>query len=341
MKRLSMLLFILAINTLLPRHALSAGLCCQISSGVQESFLGVASPEAGKFSLQTSYGFTMMDKLKEGSQEKSLQEVMDEKKYTTIPTEMAMSRYTLTAAFGLTPNFSAFVSMPYVRNTMEMVTVTDMGGLGVKVTGHETMTPVQGQGDVTLMGMYRIFNRREGQSTDSVSLGLGVKTPTGSATRKSASGNNIHAHMQPGTGSWDPIVSLLYTKGINPFLLQANATYQLSTRNQDGYDSGSSFMTDFSGKYTIAQPFNIVAGLTYFHLNQASDRDGNYTNPTSLLDDTENTGGDSLWFSPGIQVLPIKNGSIDLKVQFPLWEHVNGVQLVSSYRILAGISYTF
>jgi hypothetical protein len=54
-----------------------------------------------------------------------------------------------------------------------------------------------------------------------------------------------------------------------------------------------------------------------------------------------NTGGNSLWFSPGIQVLPVKNGMIDLKVQVPVWERVNGTQLVSSYRVLAGISYGF
>lgn len=341
MKRLSTLLFILAVTATLPRQALSAGLCCQISSGVQESFLGVVAPEAEKFSLQTSYGFTMMDRLKAGSQEKSLQEVMNEKKYTTIPTEMKMSRYTLTSAYGITPSFSAFVSLPYVRNTMDMVTVTDMGSLGMKVTGRETMTPVQGQGDVTLMGLYRFLNRREGQSSDSMSLGLGVKTPTGSATRKSASGTLVHAHMQPGTGSWDPIISLLFTKGLYPFLLQANATYQLATRYQEGYNAGSSFMADCSGKYTVSQLVSIAAGLTYFHLDQASDQDGKYTNPASLMDDPENTGGDSLWFSPGIQVLPIKNASIDLKVQFPLWEHVNGVQLVSSYRVLAGFSYNF
>jgi len=147
--------------------------------------------------------------------------------------------------------------------------------------------------------------------------------------------------MQPGTGSWDPLLSLVYTKMANPFLLQGDVTYQITIRNSNGYEFGDSFTANLSGKYAVFPYFNVTAGLTYLHLNRASDKEGKYTNLKSLMDDPANTGGDSIWFSPGIQILPLKNGMIDLKVQFPLWERVNGIQLVSSYRIFVGISYSF
>jgi hypothetical protein len=59
------------------------------------------------------------------------------------------------------------------------------------------------------------------------------------------------------------------------------------------------------------------------------------------MDDPANTGGDSLWATAGVQVLPFRNGMIDLKAQLPAWEKVNGIQLVSSYLVSIGVSYNF
>jgi len=80
-------------------------------------------------------------------------------------------------------------------------------------------------------------------------------------------------------------------------------------------------------------------GLTLLNANKAKDNNGKYYDPTpnaSLIDDPANRGGESLWFSPGIQILPIKNGMIDSKYQVPVWEKVNKVQLVLSYWHLLG-----
>jgi hypothetical protein len=339
MKRLFVISIFLCASMMLPFKASGAGLCCQLSSGVQETLLGVASPGEKKLSLQFTYSFTLMDKIKKGTDEKSVEYVMDEGKYMSIPTRMEMTKYTMTAAYGFSPEFTAFVSVPYIRNTMDMKKLMDMG-MGMEWMEH-AMTPVEDIGDITVMGLYRIYTNRDIRPTDALTVGVGLKTPAGSYTEKTSSGKYVHAHMQPGTGSWDPIISLIYVKMANPFLLQADATYQITTRNSEGYEFGDSLSTGITGKYAVTPKFNLTAGLTYLHINRASDRDGNYTDMDSLMDDPENTGGDSIWFSPGIEVLPLKGGSVDLKAQFPLWERVNGIQLVSNYRILIGVSYSF
>lgn len=341
MKRFVMTIWFTCAAVVLPYSAFGAGLCCQLSSGVQETLLGVATPEARRLSLQFTYSFTLMDKLKEGTTERSVEDVKNAGKYTSIPTRMEMTKYTLTAAYGFTPKFSAFVSVPYIRNTMDMEMFMSMGMGMPKEWMLHPMDPVEGIGDVTVMGLYRIYTDRDIRPADAFTLGVGIKTPTGSSTKKTSSGKFVHAHMQPGTGSWDPLLTLIYTKMATPFLFQADVTYQIATRNPNGYEFGDSFTANVSGKYAVSSYFNVTGGLTYLHLNGASDGEGKYTNLKSLMDDPANTGGDSIWFSPGIQVLPIKNSMIDLKVQFPLWERVNGTQLVSSYRILVGISYSF
>ena len=66
------------------------------------------------------------------------------------------------------------------------------------------------------MGLYRLYEDRDIRPMNVVTIGFGIKTPTGSSTERRADGTLIHAHMQPGTGSWDPLLSLIYTKVIIP-----------------------------------------------------------------------------------------------------------------------------
>ncbi len=350
MKRLVFSTIIVAVVCItLPSLSFAAGLCCQLSSGVQESLSGVASPDVEQVSVQINYSFTRMDKLREGSTERSVDymKLVYEQglsPYSSLPVTMDMMKYTLTAGYGFSPKLKAFVSVPYIRNTMDMTMGMTMMMMMVPMTTWEnnTMTPVSGLGDITAMGLYRLYTDRDVRPAEAVTLGFGVKTATGSFTEMNAARTKfIHAHMQPGTGSWDPLLSLIYTKMANPFLLQADATYQFTTRNRQGYEFGDSTAVNLSAKYAVVKEFNVGAGLTYLHVGKASDKDGHYTNLKSIMDDQANTGGNSLWFSPGIQILPFKNGMLDLKVQVPVWEKVNGVQLVSDYRALLGLSYNF
>lgn len=321
----------------------AAGLCCQVSSGAQEGLLESSSQRPGNPTLQISYSFTEMDEFRHGAARKSMSEVKEKSGYPVLPTDMGMTKYTLTASYDFNRHVTALVSVPWIRNTMDMTMQMKMKmGMMTKTVwmGHE-MAPVDGLGDITVMGLYHFYPRGADNPSDIITVGAGVKTPTGSSTEKNSNGNFIHAHMQPGTGSWDPIVSLLYTRTLSRGLFQADMTYQFTTRNSHGYEFGDSFTANALGTFAALDFLNVTGALTYLHVGRASDRDGEYTNPRSLMDDPENTGGDSIWFSPGVQLVPIRNFSIDAKVQVPLWERVNGWQLVSDYRVLLGISYGF
>lgn len=337
MKRFFMMLLISGFCITVSPRSYAAGLCCQLSSGVQESLSGVAAPASEEVSVQFTYSFTRMDKLKQGTSSKSLDEASASTSYTSLPVGMDMIKYTLTAGYGFSPRFKGFVSMPYLRNAMDM-TMSNGVGLGWM---DMTMEPISAPGDATVMGLYRIYTDREIRPNRALTAGIGVKTATGSSTETTSSGQYVHAHMQPGTGSWDPLVSLLYTQMVNPFLMQADVTHQFSTRNRQGYEFGDSTAINLGATYAVVREFNVSAGLTYLHVGRASDRDGKYTNLNSLMDDPANTGGDSLWVSPGIHAFPIKNAIVDMKVQFPVWENVNGIQLVTRYRLVIGMAYRF
>ncbi len=337
--------FLTVLCSIMPVPSHAAGLCCQLSSGLQESLSGVAAPASGEFTAQINYSFTRMDTIKDGTSDRSLVDLKylyegGVSQYSSLPVNMDMMKYTLTAGYGFTPKFKAFVSIPYVRNTMDMAMGMTMGMM--TTWSQSTMEPVSGLGDITLMGLYRLRTDREIKPTSVTTIGIGLKTPSGDFTvlnsKKTA---YIHAHMQPGTGSLDPLVSLMYAKMTESFLVQSDVTYQYSTRNRNGYEFGDSLAANLTGMYAVIRQFSVTAGLTYLHTGSASDQDGKYTNLMSLMDDPGNTGGNSLWFSPGIRIVPFQDLIIDAKVQVPVWERVRGVQLVSDYRALAGISYNF
>jgi len=297
-----------------------------------------------KVFLQFTYQFARMDRYLEGGTRRSLDEAglytkPDGTSYTSLPISMDMVRYTMTAGYEFSPRFKAFLSLPYVRNTMDMTS-----WLGpTQGWSDMTMTPTSGVGDATLLGLYRLNGSPEMGQTDAVFLGFGVKAPTGSSTERSSSGRLTHAHMQPGTGSWDPLLRALYTKRAGHFTLQADAGYQYTT-SRDGYEAGNSTAVGLTGRHAVLKALALSAGLTYIHTGKASDRNGRYYDPATnrnLMDDPANTGGSRLWFSPGVQVFPMKNLALEAKVQLPLWERVNGIQLVAGSLWSAGVSYRF
>jgi hypothetical protein len=303
------------------------------------------APGSENVFLQFTYQFAGMDRYRKGSDTQSLDEAKaytkpDGTTYTSLPVSMDMVRYTMTAGYEFSPRFKAYASLPYVRNTMDMTS-----SLGAMLGWQDmTMEPTSGVGDAVLMGMYRLKGGQETGPTNAVYLGLGVKAPTGSSTERYADGRLVHFHMQPGTGSWDPLLTVLYTTTADHLTLQADAGYQYTTSNREGYEAGDSTSVGLAGRYAVSQVLGLSAGLTYVHTGRASDRNGRYYDPAannSLMDDPANTGGDSLWFSPGVQALPVKNLALEARVKLPLWESVNGIQLVARSIWSAGISYRF
>ena len=295
--------------------------------------------------LQFTYQFATMDRFMEGGSRRSLDEAKAYKKpdgtaYTSLPVSMEMVRYTMTAGYEFSSRFRTILSLPYVRNTMDMTS-----SLGALLGWQDmTMAPTSGVGDATLLGLYRLTGSEDREPAGSVFVGLGVKAPTGSSDERYANGRLVHFHMQPGTGSWDPLLVVQYTKQVDHFTLQTDASYQYTTSNKEGYEAGDTTAIGLAGRYDVSKMFGISAGLTYIHTDKASDRNGKYYDPATnnnLMDDPANTGGDSLWFAPGLQVIPMASLALEARVKVPLWERVNGIQLVTSSIVSAGISYRF
>lgn len=97
-----------------------------------------------------------------------------------------------------------------------------------------------GLGDAWLGANYTIFASPDSLTKKvrhHVFVGAGLKTPTGKTNLRS-DGELLHQNLQPGTGSWDPDMSLRYLARIKRWGITSVVNYRLNTKNRDGYKYG-------------------------------------------------------------------------------------------------------
>jgi hypothetical protein len=166
-----------------------------------------------------------------------------------------------------------------------------------------------------------------------LSLGLGVKLPTG-ATDRQMFGKDMLAELQPGTGSWDYMMSMSYYQGFEPVDFVVSATYLL-TGEYDGYDFGA---------YEFGDQFSYLL-TSNFHVHPRVDLSAALSGTVRAKDrlngvTEESTGRHQLWFMPGVQV-QILPGTLRLQAFYeaPLYQHFNGPQLGSDFNARVTVAY--
>lgn len=317
-------------------NASECGLSCCLAGAVSGAHL------ADTFGLSLVIEHSAMETIRHGTDEVSPDRVIADNQQMGIsykvPTRMTMQRATLTGYLPITSRFSVVGALPYVINDMDMRSSSAMG-----MTMDMRMDTVQGLGDVSLLGLYVLHADAPVRPTTKLTAGFGVKAPTGKTGETGPSGNLVHAMMQTGSGSWDPLFLVNYMRAYYPLVLQANALYQLTTEGYNGYEFGDRLELDLSAKYNLAQSLNLGLGLTGIHTLKDKDHDGKYSAPdTSMVDNTDNTGLDSVSINALAQVkLPLSGAVAEVKYQHPLYQDVNGYQQVLDWRILTSLSWAF
>lgn len=343
----TILLFFMFVNSAVYAH----GECC-LSRSLTEATTSDISL-AGNLGLSLQYEYSNMKTIRDGSNSVSHNTVLDrvteewpmmssETRSFSIPTRMIMQKYSFLGAFRLTERFQFLVNIPYVINDMYMRKIT-RGAMGMDMRMDMKMDTVEGPGDMTLMGLYTLLADEPGNPTKKLTLGLGVKTPTGENDEVTESGSLVHAMMQPGTGSWDPLFLVNYMRSFSPLVLQANLLYHMTTEGDQGYEFGDKVSLDIIGRYRVASYVSPGLELNGLYAGEDDDHDGRYSRPdTSLLDNTDNTGITSLSVTPSVRVnVPGTGCSVDLKFQKPLYQHANGTQQVVDWRAIASVVWAF
>lgn len=305
------------------------------------SITTAATPD-GKFGLHLQYEYSYMKTLREGRRSISPDEVINKKwmmgSSFSAPTEMVMRKYTLLANYVPADRFQLMLAIPYVVNDMDMRMKDAMG-----MIMDMTMDTVDGLGDITLMGIYNLYRDVPNKPTKSISAGLGIKMPTGENDVRTKNGNLVHAMMQPGTGSWDPIFLINAMHAMKSVSFQFNGLYHMATEGDEGYEFGDVISADLITRYQVLNSISLGLGLNFIHAGRDKDHDGKYSRPaTSLIDNIENTGIAAFYISPEVQVRFLNTGgSLLVRFQKPIYQDVNGIQQVVDWRVMASLGWVF
>jgi hypothetical protein len=192
-------------------------------------------------------------------------------------------------------------------------------------------------GDARIVARYFDFLEQK-----NLGIQLGLKLPTGQKNGLAKDGvTAIDPGLQIGTGTTDLIVGVYYNNNISHewgYFTQATFQKALDHSNMSPNSNGGT-------SYKPGNQYNANAGLIFdgfekfrpsIQLNaKYLDKD------TGAVADTYATGGKLVYLSPGIIFKINDNASIYGNVQIPIYQNVNGVQLVPSEIISIGTKIIF
>ncbi len=215
------------------------------------------------------------------------------------------------------------MSVPLVNNRLHEHYDLDAGGVFSSQT-------YSGFGDIRVMVRHAHLQKLRHQFIG----GIGIKTPSGVYKLRNADGAINEPGVQPGTGSWDPIVTAYYAYQIRPRALDwfVSGSWQYATENRLDYRFGDTRILNTGVNDRIS-----VAGRDMVLSAQINAR--NAPRDEFLGMDVPTTGGTFVYLTPGVRIETNDATSIYAHLQIPVYQRVNENNLVPGYAFIMGFSH--
>jgi hypothetical protein len=214
----------------------------------------------------------------------------------------------------------------------------------------EALGDSEGLGDAILYAQYRFLNAPE-RGLHAAGI-LGLKTPTGKTDERAPDGHRLETHLQPGSGSWDPLAGAAVSWQRGAMALDASLLYKLTTRGSQDTELGDVLAYNAAFSYRLgngaeSEVHHHESGHRHVHgpsgawdlvleLNgewSDEENEGGRDNPDS--------GGNLLYVSPGVRYAAGSALSAHLSVGIPVVTDLNGHQVEPDWRLVAGLSVGF
>ncbi|MBI3297215.1 MAG: hypothetical protein HYZ75_03560 [Elusimicrobia bacterium] len=229
----------------------------------------------------------------------------------------------LSAAVGLTRDWSVSAQLPLIDRAHGHIH-NHRGGRVPEAWS------VSGLGDALLEARYAFWRSPRGAA---LSLAAGTELPTGRDGAVNAAGAPAEAGVLPGSGSYDATLSIVWQRPVGRGGLFASATRRFNGPGEKGYRLGDVTMLHAGGSLPPAR--RLSAMLQANVVLRARDFGG------ATREETANTGGEALLVSPGLEFAPRGSWTFSAAVQLPIYQRVNGFQIVSGYALRTGFGYRF
>jgi len=271
----------------------------------------------------------------------------------------SLSNLSLNAAYGLTDNLTIGLNLPYVTRT----------GLREGIHHHEEHEEVEhlstdsdaitespeisylgdasGLGDLSFYSQYRFIG--DSDSRKHASVLLGIKMPTGKTNVSNDEGHRFEAEHQPGSGSWDLLAGLAFTRQWSQASLDSNVLYALAGDGSQDSNLGDVF------NYNVALSYRLGSGDSHDHrvANQehahrqnswdiAVELNGEWRDNVSVAGQRQDhTGGNLIYLAPSVRFNSGKGWAAYASLGVPVVRDLNGIQSDPKFRLFVGINTAF
>lgn len=189
-------------------------------------------------------------------------------------------------------------------------------------------------GDVRVSGRFQTsFEDSEKLRLSYAGLIAGMKLPTGKTNVTNEDGDVAERTLQPGSGTTDLLLGAYFRQalgGLNAsWFAQAGA--QLPMNSHDDFKPGRQYLVDLGARWEATDRLGVLLQLNAVWKGKDS---GSEAEP-------EDSGGRSVFLSPGVTFAITNKVNLYGFVQLPLYQYVNGVQLVARRAFAVGASAQF
>ncbi len=184
-------------------------------------------------------------------------------------------------------------------------------------------------GDIRLTGRYQQADPATGFGW---ALIAGLKLPTGAHRIANGEGELAERSLQPGTGTTDLILGASVRHLLDAGdALSAGITLMQPLNSRASYKPGHRLELSMQWAHAFNPVVSGVLQLSASHRGRDSGAEG----------EPALSGSSTLAISPGVSVAVGAQTSVNGFLQLPVWQRVNGIQLVARYGLSVGMNHAF
>jgi hypothetical protein len=230
-----------------------------------------------------------------------------------------------TLSYGIDADWSLSLRLPFVQRQH------DHDGEADPVTGDR---PAE-QWKFNKVGDVQVLARRQlviGDGATATAVFGGLKLPTGSYNVANSDGVVAERALQPGTGTTDVVIGAAARQATGPHdATIAQLSYSAALKGKEQFKPGARFEASVGWSHAYSHELGAVLQL---NLRKRGRDSGAQAEPAL-------SGSTTLDLSPGLTVGVGKASTLYGYVQLPLYQKVNGIQLVPRSSLAMGWTADF
>ncbi len=266
-----------------------------------------------------------------------------------------MNNLSLNAAWGISDRLTIGLNLPFVTRTgiregEHHHEDEDPGADIAPDAGHSAdelpavvdLGDSTGIGDLTVYGQYRFIGHAD--SSTHAALLFGVKTPTGRTDVVSNAGERFETEHQPGSGSWDPLAGIAFTRQWANVSLDSNVLYAFAGDGAEQSNMGDVLNVNVALSHRLGHSHEHQAGHHHHggtgnSWDLAIELNGEWRDYVTVAGERQaHTGGTMIYLAPSLRFNSGNGWAAYASLGVPVAENLNGIQSDPKFRLFVGVS---